>query len=179
MPQFFLFKVLFIYERHRERERHRQREKQAPCKELNVGFDPGSQDHALSRRQMLNHWATQVSQFTPTLTLSYSCLMNYSSESVFLSDWISDVFPPNIHKILVILPSLQTVHNLFPFHRERKGGRRRKRRRERILSGSSISQPWDHDLSRNQELDVLLTEPSRCPNNLILIWYWSLFIWSN
>ena len=30
--------------RHRERERHRhrQKEKQAPCRELDVGLDPGS-----------------------------------------------------------------------------------------------------------------------------------------
>ena len=35
---------LFIHERHRERERqrHRQREKQAPCREPNVGLDPGT-----------------------------------------------------------------------------------------------------------------------------------------
>ena len=26
----------------RERQRHRQREKQAPCRELDVGLDPGS-----------------------------------------------------------------------------------------------------------------------------------------
>ena len=31
---------LFIHERHRERER--QREKQAPCREPNVGLDPGT-----------------------------------------------------------------------------------------------------------------------------------------
>ena len=29
-------------ERERERQRHRQREKQAPCREPDVGFDPGS-----------------------------------------------------------------------------------------------------------------------------------------
>ena len=29
-------------ERERERQRHRQREKQAPCRELHVGFDPGN-----------------------------------------------------------------------------------------------------------------------------------------
>ena len=29
-------------ERERERQRHRQREKQAPCREPNVGLDPGS-----------------------------------------------------------------------------------------------------------------------------------------
>ena len=59
---FFFFKVyLFIRERHRERQRHRQREKQAPCGVPNVGLDPRSQDHALSRRRMLNHWVTQAS----------------------------------------------------------------------------------------------------------------------
>ena len=29
-------------ERERERQRHRQREKQAPCREPEVGLDPGS-----------------------------------------------------------------------------------------------------------------------------------------
>ena len=42
----FFFKILFIYswETHteRERQRHRQREKQAPCREADVGLDPGS-----------------------------------------------------------------------------------------------------------------------------------------
>ena len=28
----------------------------------------------------------------------------------------------------------------------------------------SIPQPWDYDLSRNQELDTQLTEPLRCPH---------------
>ena len=28
-------------ERERERQRHRQREKQAPCREADVGLDPG------------------------------------------------------------------------------------------------------------------------------------------
>ena len=41
-------------DREREGQRHRQREKQAPCKEPNVGFDPGSQDHAMGQRQMLS-----------------------------------------------------------------------------------------------------------------------------
>ena len=43
---FFFFLILFIYDSHRERERerqrHRQREKRAPCREPDVGFDPGS-----------------------------------------------------------------------------------------------------------------------------------------
>ena len=45
---FFFLKILFIYlfmrerERERERQRHRQREKQVPCREPDVGFDPGT-----------------------------------------------------------------------------------------------------------------------------------------
>ena len=43
---FYFFKIfyLFIHERHREsgRQRHRQREKQAPCRELDMGLDPGT-----------------------------------------------------------------------------------------------------------------------------------------
>ena len=48
---------LFIHERHREKERqrHRQREKQAPCRESDVGLDPGPRDHDLNQRQTLNH----------------------------------------------------------------------------------------------------------------------------
>ena len=40
IPRFYLF----IHERHRERERqrHRQREKQVPCREPDVGLDPGA-----------------------------------------------------------------------------------------------------------------------------------------
>ena len=37
---FYLFMI--VTERERERQRHRQREKQAPCREPDVGFDPGS-----------------------------------------------------------------------------------------------------------------------------------------
>ena len=48
--------------RERERGGDRQREKQAPCREPKVGLDPGSWDHTLSQRQMLNRWANQASQ---------------------------------------------------------------------------------------------------------------------
>ena len=51
----FLFKILFIHDRHRERQRHRQREKQAACREPNAGLDPRTRDHTLSQRQMLNY----------------------------------------------------------------------------------------------------------------------------
>ena len=45
---FLIFIYLFIYDRHRERERererqrHREREKQAPCREPDVGLNPGT-----------------------------------------------------------------------------------------------------------------------------------------
>ena len=40
---YFFKDYLFIEtQRKRERQRHRQREKQAPCREPDVGLDPGS-----------------------------------------------------------------------------------------------------------------------------------------
>ena len=39
---FFLRLYLFIHGRPRERQRHRQEEKQAPCREPDVGLDPGT-----------------------------------------------------------------------------------------------------------------------------------------
>ena len=55
LKKHFLKKILFIRERTIERGRDRQREKQAPCREPDVGLDPGTRDHALSQRQTLNH----------------------------------------------------------------------------------------------------------------------------
>ena len=36
------FIYLFMRDTHTERHRHRQREKQAPCREPDMGLDPGS-----------------------------------------------------------------------------------------------------------------------------------------
>ena len=52
---FLRFIYLFIYDRHRERERAETQEegeagKQAPCREPDVGLDPGLQDCALGQR---------------------------------------------------------------------------------------------------------------------------------
>ena len=60
----FLKKILFIHEKQRERERererqrHRQREKQAPCREPDVGLDPGSPGPHPGLKAALNCWAT-------------------------------------------------------------------------------------------------------------------------
>ena len=42
-------------EQMRERQRHRQRKKQTPCREPNVGFDPGSPRSGLGLKVALNH----------------------------------------------------------------------------------------------------------------------------
>ena len=39
----------------RERQRHRQREKQAPCREPNVGLDPGTPGSHLGPKTVPNH----------------------------------------------------------------------------------------------------------------------------
>ena len=60
---FIIFKIfiyLFTRDREREKQRRRQREKQAPCREPGGGLDPRTPGHSLSRRQMLDPWATQV-----------------------------------------------------------------------------------------------------------------------
>ena len=40
--------------RERERQRHRQREKQAPCREPDVGLDPGSPGSGSGLKAVLN-----------------------------------------------------------------------------------------------------------------------------
>ena len=62
---FFYFVYLFMRDTERE-QRHRQRENQAPYR--GPPFLPGPWDHALSRRQMLNHGATQAPLFLPLLS---------------------------------------------------------------------------------------------------------------
>ena len=42
-------------DRERERQRHRQREKQAPCREPDMGLDPGSPGLGLGLKAVLNH----------------------------------------------------------------------------------------------------------------------------
>ena len=42
-------------ERERETQRHRQREKQSPCKEPDVGLDPGFPESRPGLKVVLNH----------------------------------------------------------------------------------------------------------------------------
>ena len=52
---FFLRFHLFIHESHTERQRHRQMEKQAPCREPDVGLDPGTPGSRPELKEALNH----------------------------------------------------------------------------------------------------------------------------
>lgn len=53
------FTCLFMRERETERQRHKQREKQVPCREPDVGLDPGSPGSHPGLKAALNCWATQ------------------------------------------------------------------------------------------------------------------------
>ena len=95
------FKILFMYswKTDRERQRHRQREKQAPCGEADAGLNPWPPDHALSQRQTLNCWATQVSLFLLFLTSLIS--FKYFLPSHFISPIdLSFIFHFKTFKIL-------------------------------------------------------------------------------
>ena len=67
-------KILFIHERHRERERqrHRQKEKQAPCREPNVGLDPGTPGSHPEPKA--DAWAARVAQLGKCLTLDFGSI---------------------------------------------------------------------------------------------------------
>ena len=64
---------------------------------------------------------------------------------------------------------------------ERGRGREREKERENLkqapcsaqsLIWGLISLPWDHDLSRNHELDDQLTEPPRHPKTIVVLgWF--------
>ena len=49
------FIYLFMRDTERERQRHRQREKQAPCREPDMGLDPGSPGSGPGLTAALNH----------------------------------------------------------------------------------------------------------------------------
>ena len=54
--------------------------------------------------------------------------------------------------------------------RERAGGGTGENFQTNSPLRSLIPRPWDHDLSRNQGLDVQSTEPPRCPVILVQVW---------
>ena len=80
MVSFFLrFIYSFIQREWRERQRHRRREKQAPCREPNVGLDPGSPGPHPRLQATLNRCATGAAQ------LSWFLMKNLLSSRLFLA----------------------------------------------------------------------------------------------
>ena len=75
--------------RETECQRHRQKEKQAPTGSLMRDSMPGPQDHNLSPRQTLNHWATQVPLQWCLMTLSSFFL--FASPYFFLFPWYFNI----------------------------------------------------------------------------------------
>ena len=61
---YFFLKILFIYSwethTHTQRQRHRQRGKQDPCREPDMGLDPGAPGSHPGLKVVLNHWATRA-----------------------------------------------------------------------------------------------------------------------
>ena len=95
---YFLFFKDFIYlfmrdtEREREKQRHRQREKQAPCREPDLGLNPGPKAGA----QPLSHPGIPALHFLniysiPGSVVFYTCcyfhvlLLNCKEAKIFLS----------------------------------------------------------------------------------------------
>ena len=103
---FFLniFIYLFI-----ERQRHRQREKQAPCREFDVGLDPGSPGSHPGLQAVLNRCATGAAYNWTFNRLIY--LFFYSKRGLVISS------PRKCH---ISDKSMSDEHNEFPssFHSE-------------------------------------------------------------
>ena len=60
-------------ERERERQRHRQREKQAPCREPDVGLDPGTPRSCPGLQAALNRCATRAARGLKFLMTGVVC----------------------------------------------------------------------------------------------------------
>ena len=65
----------------RERQRHRQREEQAPCREPDVGLDPGSPGSRPGLKAVLNRWATGLPN-SETLDFSSDAPINFLRRSL-------------------------------------------------------------------------------------------------
>ena len=61
----------------RERQRHRQREKQAPCREPDVGLDPGSPGSCPELQAALNRCATGAAYIYFIDKIINTCKINY------------------------------------------------------------------------------------------------------
>ena len=71
------FIYLFMRDTEKERLRHRQREKQAPCREPDVGLNPGTPGSCPGPKAGAHHWATQGSP-DPQILFFFKYFIIYS-----------------------------------------------------------------------------------------------------
>ena len=70
---FLIFKISYLLARDTQRQRHRQKEKQAPCREPDVGLDPGSPGSHPGLQAALNRCATGAAQEEEVLKKNLVC----------------------------------------------------------------------------------------------------------
>ena len=85
-------------ERERERQRYRQREKQVPCREPDVGLDPGSPGSRPGLQAALNRCTTGAALFIELLNLLLLPSINYKTLNKSFN-FLSFIFL--IYKIIV------------------------------------------------------------------------------
>ena len=85
------FKILFIHrDTERERQRHRQTEKQAPCREPDLGLDPGAPGLGPGLKAVLSHWATRAALLS--FIFSYDLVFIGILGVYYMSETFSQIF---------------------------------------------------------------------------------------
>ena len=101
---FFLKKILFIYSCVRERERQSTGRGRSRLHAGSPMWDsiPGLQDHALGRRQALNHWATQGSPQSHIFRNSISLWTPFPLAALLNGGYVfSDTSLPLVHPAFI------------------------------------------------------------------------------
>ena len=133
-------------ERERQRQRHRQREKQAPCREPDVGLNPGSPGSCPGLKTALNCWVTRAAQWW--FFILFFIYYYYFLKILFLYSWETQ--------------------------RERGRGRDTDRGRSRLHAGSlsrdSIPGLQNCTLGQRQALNCWATQGSRKELLISILW---------
>ena len=117
----FFFKILFIYSWETERQRHRQREKQAPCRDPNVGLDPGtpgSHPGPKAGTQPLSHPGIPICSFLYAVLvqlLSWGFYSHIKWTSQLFCIWKVQIELPLTSKLGRILFKMEVCSFLFLF----------------------------------------------------------------
>ena len=145
--------------RDREAQRHWQREKQAPCREPNMGLDPGSPGSHPGLKTAPNRWATRAAQYKCILRVKFlkkKCWVKRHAYLIYAYIYIFHYISPNCQRSKSSpVPGVSLVLGLFYFfiylknilfiyswetHTERERERERQRHRQRETQ-VSFSEP--------------------------------------